>query len=147
VLDAVSGPVDCEPAVVLAPLHAPLAVQLVALVDDHVNVLVPPPATLVGLAVSKTVTGGNDPATVTAADWVIEPPTPTQLSVKVLFATNPVIAALPEVALSPDHAPLAVQLVALVDDHVSVLVPPLAMLVGLAVRVNVGAGATVTVTD
>jgi hypothetical protein len=146
VLDDVNAPVDCEPAVDLAPLHAPLAVQLVALVDDHVSMLVPPAATLVGLAVNETVIGGNELATATEADWVIEPPAPTQLRLKVLFATNPVIAWLPEVTLSPDHEPLAVQLVAFVDDHVKVLVPPLAMLVGLAVTVNVGGAATETVT-
>jgi hypothetical protein len=145
-LDVVSAPVDCEPAVAFAPLHAPLAVQLVALVDDHVSVLAPPLPMLVGLAVSVTVVGGTEPVTVTEAVWEIEPPAPTQLRAKVLLATNPVTASLPEVVLSPLHAQLAVQLVALPDDHVSVLVPPPAMLVGLAVKFTVGAGATATLT-
>ena len=54
---------------------------------------------------------------------------------------------LPEVALLPDHAPEAVQEVALVDDQVSVEDPPLAIDAGFAVSDTVGAGNTVTVTD
>ena len=54
---------------------------------------------------------------------------------------------LPEVALLPDHAPEAVQEVALVDDQVSVEDPPLATDVGFAVSDTVGTGNTVTVTE
>ena len=43
--------------------------------------------------------------------------------------------------------PVAVQLVALVELQVSVELPPLAMLVGLAVNVTVGGGTTVTVAE
>jgi len=53
----------------------------------------------------------------------------------------------PEVALLPDHAPEAVQEVALVDDQVSVEDPPLATDVGFAVSDTVGTGNTVTVTE
>ena len=53
---------------------------------------------------------------------------------------------LPEVALLPDHAPEAVQEVALVDDQVSVEDAPLATEVGLAVSDTVGGGALATVT-
>jgi hypothetical protein len=50
--------------------------------------------------------------------------------------------------LVPDHAPEAVQAVAFVDDHVRLELPPLAIVLGLAVRVTVGAAAvTDTVTD
>jgi hypothetical protein len=49
--------------------------------------------------------------------------------------------------LVPDHAPDAVHEVAFVDDQVNVDVPPLATLLGLALSVTLGAGATVTVTD
>jgi hypothetical protein len=49
------------------------------------------------------------------------------------------------VALAPPQPPEAVHDVALVELHVSVEAPPLATEVGLAVRVTVGAGATVTV--
>ena len=49
----------------------------------------------------------------------------------------------------PDHAPEAVQDVALVDDHVKVALPPLATVLGLALRLTVGVcfGLTVTVVD
>ena len=55
----------------------------------------------------------------------------------------------PLVVLAPDQAPEAVQEVALVDDHASVDDAPLAIVLGLALRVTwaVGAGVTVTVTD
>jgi hypothetical protein len=64
----------------------------------------------------------------------------------VLVLVNAPVDTVPAISWLPLHAPLAVQLVALVDDHVSVLDPPLAMLVGLAAKVTVGTGATVTVT-
>jgi len=52
------------------------------------------------------------------------------------------------VALAPDHAPEAVQEDALVEDQVSVELPPLATLVGLALSEAVGAGVdTETVAD
>jgi hypothetical protein len=47
---------------------------------------------------------------------------------------------LPLVALVPDQAPEAVQLVAFVAAHVKVELPPLATVLGLAVTVMVGAG-------
>ena len=60
---------------------------------------------------------------------------------------------LPETALLPDHAPEAVQEVALVDDQVSVEDAPLAIDVGFAASDTAGTGggggmpATVTVTE
>jgi hypothetical protein len=53
---------------------------------------------------------------------------------------------LPLGVLEPSHPPEAVQLVASVEVQVRVAVSPLATLVGLAVRVTVGGGTTVTVT-
>ena len=54
----------------------------------------------------------------------------------------------PLVALAPDQAPEAAHEVALADDHVSVELAPLAMVLGLALRLTVGAGGvTDTVTD
>lgn len=48
----------------------------------------------------------------------------------------------------PDQAPEAVQEVALVADHVTVELPPLATVLGLADKVTTGAGAvTETVVD
>jgi hypothetical protein len=66
-----------------------------------------------------------------------------QLSVYVRFVDSAPVEAVPDVALLPVHAPLAVQLVAFVDDHVSVLALPLATPVGLALSVTVGACVTV----
>ncbi len=54
----------------------------------------------------------------------------------------------PLVALLPDQPPDAVQEVAWVDDQESVELPPLAMVLGLALKLTVGAGeVTVTVAD
>ena len=54
----------------------------------------------------------------------------------------------PLVALLPLQSPDAAQEVALVDDHDSVELPPLATLPGLALKLTVSAGAvTVTVAD
>ncbi|HZF16518.1 MAG TPA: hypothetical protein VE046_11290 [Steroidobacteraceae bacterium] len=76
-----------------------------------------------------------------------EPPAPVHVSVNVLLAAlNAPVLAVPESALLPDQAPLAVHAVALVDDQVSVELPPLTTLVGLAVSVTAGAGGAVTAT-
>ncbi len=54
----------------------------------------------------------------------------------------------PLAALVPDHAPEPVQAVALVADQLSVELLPLATVLGLAVKVTVGAGeVTDTVAD
>jgi hypothetical protein len=54
----------------------------------------------------------------------------------------------PLTALVPDHAPEAVQDVAFVADQVNVELPPLATVLGLAVKFTVGAGeVTDTVAD
>jgi hypothetical protein len=144
VLFADSAPVEAVPDVALLPVHAPLAVQLVAFVDAHVSVLLPPLATLLGLALSVTVGNGS---TVTVVDCAAVPPAPVQVSVYVLSVVSAMVEAVPDVALLPVHAPLAVQLVALIDDHVKVLVPPIATLLGLALSVTVGSASTVTVVD
>jgi hypothetical protein len=66
----------------------------------------------------------------------------------VLALSAPVLA-LPLVGSPPDHPPEALQLLAFVEDQLSVEDPPLLTLVGLALRLTVGlAGAdTLTVTD
>jgi hypothetical protein len=54
----------------------------------------------------------------------------------------------PLVALVPDQAPDALHEVALVADQVNVELPPLVIVLGLALRLTVGAGAvTETVAD
>ena len=56
--------------------------------------------------------------------------------------------ALAFVGSFPDQAPDAVQPVALLEDQLSTADPPLLTVVGLALRLNEGAGAeTLTVTD
>jgi hypothetical protein len=143
----VNGPVDCEPPVALAPDHAPEAVQLVASVDDQLSVELAPLAMVCGVA--EIVTVGAGAFTVTVADCEALPPVPVQLRVKVLVIVSAPVDSEPPVALAPDHAPEAVQLVASVDDQVSVELAPLATVCGLAVIVTVGGvggGAAVTVT-
>jgi hypothetical protein len=86
--------------------------------------------------------------TVTVALLTAEPPVPLQVSVKVEVLVMPPVELEPLVALVPDQAPEAVQEEALVEDQVSVELPPLATLVGLALSEAVGAGAdTETVAD
>ncbi len=144
---AVSAPVLLLPVAAKAPVHAPLAVQAVALVEVQVRVEFPPPATAVGAAVSVAVG-----MTLTVADAAaLVPPGPVQVNENVEFAVRAPVARLPLVARAPVHAPPAVQAVALVDVQVRVEVPPAATAVGAATRVTVGAGvgppgAAVTVT-
>jgi hypothetical protein len=71
--------IDCDPLVDMLPDQPPEAVQLVAFVEDHVKVDVPPLATLVGLALSETV--GEFAETSTVADWEAVPPSLLQVSV------------------------------------------------------------------
>jgi hypothetical protein len=138
VLVLISVPVDCEPLVDFAPNHAPEAVQPVALVDDQVRVEAAPFATTCGFAPIVTVGGGG--ATVTVADWSVLPPAPVQASENVLVPVNTPVDWAPLVALGPDHAPEAVQSSALIDDHVSVALAPLAMLTGFTPMETVGVG-------
>lgn len=136
---AVSGPVLADPAVARAPLQAPLAVQVVAFVDDQVSVELAPLTTEVGLALMKTVGAGTTGMTVTTAEATPDPPGPVHVSVNVLMAavSGPVLAE-PAVARAPPQAPLALHVVALVDDQVSSELPPYATAVGLALSDTVG---------
>lgn len=152
VLLAESVPVDSEPDVALLPDHPPEAVHKVALVELHVNVAEPPLGTVVGLAANVSVGAGGAASTVTVTDRVAAPPGPVQDKVKVLVAINGPLDCEPDVALSPDHAPEAAHELALVDDQVSIDVPPLVTVVGLAPSDTVGTAGggdptTTTVTD
>lgn len=73
-----------------------------------------------------------------------EPAELVQVNTYVELLVMPLIVCEPLVASVPDQAPDAAQLVAVVDDQVSVELPPLATLLGLALKETVGA---VTVTD
>jgi hypothetical protein len=143
------GTVTSVPTVAFVPDQPPVAVQAVALVDLHVRVVVPPPATLVGLAESTAV-GADEPVTVTVAvTGALLPPGPEQLKAKAVFAVRALMLSVPLTAFVPDHPFDAVQLVAPVALQVSIVLPPLATLVGLAAKVTTGGVllATVTVTD
>lgn len=102
---------------------------------------------MVSLSVS-TIIGA---VTVTTAVAEPEPPAPVQVRVydciPVVFRVP--VEPVPEVALLPLQAPLAVQAVALVLLQVNVALPPVVILDGDAVRVTVGAGVVgvVAVTD
>jgi hypothetical protein len=66
--------------------------------------------------------------------------------VYVEFAVSAPVDCVPEVAVEPDHAPLAVHDVALVEDHVSVVEAPEVIEVLAALMVAVGgAGGVVPV--
>ena len=137
------------PLVALAPVQPFEAVQPVAFVEDHVIVVESPLVTEVGDseietlgAVGGGVVGGGvvEPVMVTAAVLLADPPAPVQLRANVVFAVSAAEACEPEVALVPVHPFEAVHDVAFVEDHVSVVVAPLATDVGLAVSETVGAG-------
>jgi hypothetical protein len=57
------------------------------------------------------------------------------------------VLALPLVGSVPDQPPEAVQLLALVEDQLSMDDPPLLTVEGLALRPTVGGADTLTVTD
>ena len=82
---------------------------------------------------------------------MVVPPAPVQLSVKELLgAVSAPVLAVPAVGRPPLQAPLAVQLVALVEDQLRPALPPLVTELGLALSCTVGAGAgvdTVTLVD
>lgn len=123
----------------MLPDHAPLPVQLVALVVVQLRVLEPPTATEPGLAEKFTVGGGVADATVTLTERLVLPPCPlVQVRVNVVLAVNAALVSLPLVAREPLHPPLALQLSASVLDHVSMVVAPLGTEVGLAESVTPG---------
>ena len=66
-----------------------------------------------------------------------------------MLLSGPTVAVPPPTAFEPLQplAPDAMQLLACVEAHVSVELPPLLIVDGLAVRVTVGTGTTVTVAD
>lgn len=128
------------------PLQPPDAVQVVALVLVQLRVEELPLVTVVGVAFNVTVGAVGPDATVTVTDCAAVPPAPVQVSVNVVVAAIPVRASDPLRVLVPVQPPDAVQLAALVDNQLSVVEPPLATVVGVAVSVTDGAAGCVTVT-
>jgi hypothetical protein len=96
----------------------------VALVEDQVSVSVAAIATEVEVATSDTVGSGGGGVTVMLTEPLPEPPPPVQARENVALCVRPLTVCVPEKALVPDHPPVPVQLVAFVEDHVSVRVPP-----------------------
>jgi hypothetical protein len=139
-----SAPVLYVPFTACVPLHAPEAVQDVALVEDQLNVEPVPLVTLVGLALMETLGGVAD--TVTVADWLAVPPAPVQVREYFVVAVRAAVVFEPLIGSEPAQPPDAVQAVALVADQVSVEVAPLLTVLGLAAKVTAGAVA-VTETD
>lgn len=116
-----------------------------AFVADQDKVELAPLETLVGLA-ERVIVGAA--ATDTVTDCVAEPPLPVQVRVYLVVEVMAELACDPLGASLPLQPPEALQEVALLADQESVEVAPLETVVGLALRVTVGAGAfTETVAD
>jgi hypothetical protein len=75
---AVTGPVDCEPATFLLPVHAPEAEQVVALRLLQLRVEESPDLTVLGVA--RSVTSVAEAVTVTVVDCEADPPGPVQVN-------------------------------------------------------------------
>jgi hypothetical protein len=115
--------------------------------DDQVSVELLPLATVLGLALKLTVALGCA-LTVTVADCAALPPEPVQVNVKVDVAVSAPVDDVPVTGLTPDHAPEAVQEVALVADQFKVALPPLVIALGPTLSATVGiAFLTVTIAD
>jgi hypothetical protein len=137
----VSPPVDCDPLNDFLPDQPPDVEDVehdVAFWLDHDNVEPVPTSTLLGLAVSVT-TGANS-ETVTVTDCVAEPPDPVQVSSYSVVLVSAPVDQVPLVAIVPRQPPEAVQAVALAEFQLKVDMAPLAMVVGDADNVTVGAG-------
>ena len=123
---------------------------MLASVEAQVRRDVEPALTLAGFAVRLSVGAGAVTATATSREIV--PPGPVQLSPKVVPVVSAALLSLPVVAWEPDQPPVAVHVVALVEDQVRELLPPAATDAGLVDSATVGAGGggggvTVTVTE
>jgi hypothetical protein len=145
--------VDCEPLSPLPPLHAPDAVQDVALLLDQASVEALPGFTVLGVALKVTL--GALLETVTVADCVAEPPAPVHVTSYSVVFVRVGVCQTALVGTSPRQLPtVATQAVALADDQVRVDLLPLLMVVGEALNVTdgaadaaVGAGVAALATD
>jgi hypothetical protein len=79
-VDAVSAALVVDPDVGFVPLQAPLAVHDVVFSEDHCRTVVPPLATVAGVAVSVTL-GAAGALTLTMTCLLADPPAPVQVSV------------------------------------------------------------------
>jgi hypothetical protein len=134
--------VDSDPLNDFLPDQPPDVEHDVAFWLDHDNVEPVPTSTVLGLAVSVT-TGANS-ETVTVTDCVAEPPDPVQVSSYSVVLVSAPVDQVPLVAIVPRQPPEAVQAVALAEFQLKVDMAPLAMVVGDADNVTVGAGEVTT---
>jgi hypothetical protein len=151
VVVTLSAPVDREPATFdCTPVHCAftgvaLAVQDAAFWTVQFRVELPPVATVINVALNWIAGSGS--VTVTTALAFAVPPGPVQDSVNVVLALSAADTSLPLVALVPVQPPLAVQVVAFVDDHARLVDEPVVTEIGIAVSVTVGTTGAVTVTE
>jgi hypothetical protein len=146
VVAACTGPLDWLPLAGLVPDHPPEAVQWEELAADQLSVVLPPAATVLGFALIWIVGALAEMDTVT--DWVADPPSPVQASVKVEPVLIGPLDCEPFGLRLPDQAPEAEQRVASTLDQVSVELPPGTTVLGLALSLISGAKlVTVTIAD
>ena len=124
----------CAPLSASLPVHAPEAVQVAALLLAQVRVDALPAVTELGAAL-KEMTGVAE-ATVTVVAWLAVPSIPEQVSTNSVFDASAPTVKEPLVASRPPQPPDAVHVVASVEDHVRVVVPPAATVVGSAVKLT-----------
>jgi hypothetical protein len=126
---------DCPPDQPPEALHE-LAFALV-----HDSCVLAPFAIAVGFSARLTVGAGT---TVTVFESLLEPPTPVQVSVNVVFVASALLVSLPLVPLESDQPPDALQELAFVLVQESFVVAPLAIVAGFKVRLTVGGPTTAT---
>jgi hypothetical protein len=125
----------------LTETEAPFSVALVAFVELHVRVELPPGAIEVGFAVMLAV-GLEEPTVTVAWDVAVAPEELVATKVYVVVDVGDTVWE----PLTATEAPFRVALAAFVEVQVRVELPPAVIEVGLAVTLAVGApGATVTV--
>jgi hypothetical protein len=140
---AVNAPVLWVPLAASGPVHAPEAVQAVALVELQMSVESPPLATDVGDAARDTVGTGSAPVTATLTESTsLVPPAPVHVNEYVVAAVSEPVLCVPLVACTPVQPPEAVQAVALSEVQLRVDEPPLSTVVGDAVIDAVVTGVT-----
>jgi hypothetical protein len=140
----VNAPVDREPLVARFPDQPPEPVHEAAFVELQVSVAADPGLSAVGFALRVTV--GAEPFTVTVAVALADPLAPVHVRVYCWVEVNAPVDWEPPIERVPDQPPEAVHEVAFVELQVSVAADPGLTVVGLALRVTVGAElSTVTV--
>ena len=137
---AVSAPVERDPLVAWLPFQPPEAAQEVAFVVDQFKVEAPPLAMELGLAVRLTVGAGVGAVTDTVVACVAEPPGPVHVTEYVVLVLRAPVERDPLGTAVPFQPPDRAQDAALVDDQERTELAPLAIVLGFALKLTVGAG-------